>query len=412
MTRYRVTATISAVLETLKYDLFDITPDFNGETDWSAVYAEIAAQGIRGFSEKTLNYILKNGILPQDEKHRLLADTWKQKINRQREIVGTVLEKQTQFVDLLRENGEKFVILKGFVSASLYHDYSCRRSGDVDFLVLPERFETVHRILVENGFTCIADSDPRHNEYTLCGVEFEMHKVFGFEDTPASKGKTVDERIYENLETPAMLTVDGHTFPSLSIENTGICFLVHFAHHLLTEGIGFRQYLDWVMFADRYLSDEGWNAGFGAVAEEMGLAALAGVMTKTAQLYFGLSAENRTWCSSVKERTCADLLHFMVEKGNYGVKNPDTDRFFSRIKNTDPEMNFLIALQKRGEINWKALEKHPNLRPFAWLYQLCRYTKKTIRAKNPLANFIRAHSEKKAFQRTIKACRLVSAAKK
>ncbi len=395
------------VLETLKYDLFDISPCFSKKTNWSEVYDELVAQGVRGHSEKTLAYILENGILPQDANGALLSNTWKKKIDRQREIVMSVIEKQGKFVELLQKKGEKFVILKGFVSASLYNDYSSRRSGDVDFMVMPERFDAIHSYLIENGFECVSDIHPRHNEYTFEGVNFEMHKIFGYPDTPKSKGKSVDERFLENLNDPMTITVDGYSFPSLSISNIGICLLVHFAHHLLVEGIGFRQYLDWVMYADRYLSDEQWNGGFGTIAEEMGLASLAKVMTRTAQVYFGLSSEKRRWCSGVNERVCMDLVFYLSEKGNYGIKNSETKQFFTVMTTTNAKMSFFQTLQYRGKINWKALEKYPGLSPFAWCYQLCRYIKKTVQTQNPIGSYLNAYYQKKVFDRLKKECGLL-----
>ena len=38
-------------------------------------------------------------------------------------------------------------------------------------------------------------------------------------------------------------------------------------------------------------------------------------------------------------------------------------------------------IQSHGETNWKALKKHPYLKPFAWIYQSCRYIKLAIQNK-------------------------------
>lgn len=47
--------------------------------------------------------------------------------------------------------------------------------------------------------------------------------------------------------------------------------------------------------------------------------------------------------------------------GNHSIKNP------------------FRHLQMRGEANWKMLDKHPRLRPFAWMYQAVRYANRGIR---------------------------------
>lgn len=406
MGSYKITPTTAAVLESVRYDLFGEKPDFSGETDWAAVYDEMVAQGIRGFGEKTLAYVREKGIFPRDEGNRFLAETWQKKIRRQREIAENVLEKQDRFVKLLQKRGEKFVILKGAAAAALYEDHTCRRAGDVDVLVLPERFGAIHGLLLENGFECVEEGDRRHNEYMLDGVEFEVHRVFQYEDLPRARGKEIDRRFFENMEEPVMLTVGGRTFPTLSPENTGICLLSHFAHHLIAEGIGIRQYLDWVMYAERYLTDAYWEEQFGQSAAELGLDTLAKVMTGTAVRYFGLPGEHRHWCSGVPEKISANLLGFMIEKGNYGVKDPDTLHFFGLMKEVRSPKGFFATLQYRGEITWKTLEKHPSLRPFAWAYQLVEAGGKALRMKDPLGKFIRARSQKKMFTELVRACGL------
>ena len=45
----------------------------------------------------------------------------------------------------------------------------------------------------------------------------------------------------------------------------------------------------------------------------------------------------------------------------------------------------LRNLQKRGEYNWKILEKYPKLRPFAGVYQLFRYVNKGLKRENAIS---------------------------
>lgn len=56
----------AALLEVLRFDLFQLPQNFSSETDWEAVYHELGAQGVRGLSEQTLKYITENGIVPQN----------------------------------------------------------------------------------------------------------------------------------------------------------------------------------------------------------------------------------------------------------------------------------------------------------------------------------------------------------
>ena len=48
-------------------------------------------------------------------------------------------------------------------------------------------------------------------------------------------------------------------------------------------------------------------------------------------------------------------------------------------------------LQRRGLINWKAAQKYPALRPFAWIYQSFRYICKGFFRKKALSSLLAEH---------------------
>ena len=49
---------------------------------------------------------------------------------------------------------------------------------------------------------------------------------------------------------------------------------------------------------------------------------------------------------------------------------------------------FFRNLQASGCRNWKLLARCPYLKPFAWLYQLCRYVRLGLSRKSPIRGLI------------------------
>lgn len=115
-----------------------------------------------------------------------------------------------------------------------------------------------------------------------------------------------------------MNTLGPDTFPILPWKQNGMELLWHIKQHLYN-GLGLRQLIDWMMFADHYLDDEGYNE----YAEDMrkcGLLRLAIHVTRLCQLHLGLREEGISWCRKADESLCEELLAFVMEQGNFGIK--------------------------------------------------------------------------------------------
>ena len=88
---------------------------------------------------------------------------------------------EKELIRLLESHGIPLVILKG-AAAAVYYPVPSRRSfGDIDFLVLPERFTDATELLEENGYTRGEDNE-RHIAYSKGGIHFELHRRYSYED--------------------------------------------------------------------------------------------------------------------------------------------------------------------------------------------------------------------------------------
>lgn len=270
--------------------------------------------------------------------------------------------------------GVPFVILKGLAAAIYYPDPMKRTLGDIDLIVAPEDFTRACAALPAAGFTTdeLPDEEKRHVHFCQNGVNIELHRRFASCNTRKQE-ELLDGWIFAALREPVTAEAGQFRFPMLPEELNGLVLLTHISQHL-EGGLGLRQILDWVMFVDKALPDERWES-FKEKTDQLGLTTLAIAAARIGQLYLG-AYPNKTWCAR-EDALAAAFLDYAFSCGNFGRKlgkNASVTQVMSQGKG-----GVLGHLQKRGEANWKALEQHPALKPFAWLYQAGRYAKAGLR---------------------------------
>jgi hypothetical protein len=112
-------------------------------------------------------------------------------------------------------------------------------------------------------------------------------------------------------------------------------------------------------------------------------------------VYLGLT-DTITWCYGADPTLCQNLLIHTMQQGNFGKKtNAQLRKTVGVLGVLDSDLNFFQLLQKNGCYNWKLLRRHPWLKPFAWLYQLCRYLRASVFNRNWRRHFFTAFRKKK-----------------
>ena len=102
-------------------------------------------------------------------------------------------------------------------------------------------------------------------------------------------------------------------------------------HHLKYQGIGLRQIIDWMMFAQSELTDEVWEKEFKALAREAGLESLAITITYLCQKWLGLSKE-LTWCHEADEDFADEILMRLFVDGYFGHERPLAGKIQTQIR--------------------------------------------------------------------------------
>ncbi len=347
------------LLSAIQKTLWNTECVFPPDTDWNAVLDEAEKQAVLGIAVNAA---------PKE-----IQDKWKSKTSYDVMHFIRILHYQSAMCELLQTNGIPMAILKGTAAALYYPDPIQRTMGDIDFIVSKESFDQAKGLLASNGYHINEEPlYPRHIEVEKDGISFEMHRFFTDND-----GVDVDRFLFEGLKKTETGKIYNSAFPMFPAMENGLVLLAHVAHHLRA-GLGLRQMIDWMMFADRELDDELWQSAFEAAAQETGLDTLAKTATRMCQKYLGLS-DRITWCNDADPELCDLLLENLLSSGNFGRKRGSGLKIESAVSHL--RRKGFRHLQKAGENNWQAYHKHRWLKPFAWIYQIGRYSRQGLQMK-------------------------------
>lgn len=325
--------------------------------DWSSVYTELKDQTVLA---------IPADLIAQYDMPEELRREWKKQILQQMIYYHATEHIQTELLEAIRTAGIPVVILKGTSAAVYYPKPEYRAMGDIDFLVKPEHFDRACCVMEEAGCKETTSKEEeergRHRVYRKAGVEIELHRSFATIGTDEQKA-CFDNYLFEDI-VPERFT--------LSTVQNGLVLIEHIAQHMFA-GIGFRQIIDWMMYVYHCLSDQMWNESFLPMAQSVGLDKLAVTATRMCQLYLGLPKEKYNWCSTANDSVCEKLMDYVMTSGNFGCKRDEiSTHSIPQLPSIRKPVYFFRYLQEHGKQNWKALGKHTWLKPFAWLYQLCR----------------------------------------
>ena len=336
------------LLELLKASLFGEIPVIPEDVNWDKLFEVTKPQCI---------VPLVSSCVPSEHRKDWIDISCQNKAHFMQMIYG-----QNAMVNLLKDNSIPFVILKGTASSIYYPNPSIRTFGDIDLYVSDEYMNSVNKLFENNGYKLI-NYDIRHCEYLKNGLEFELHSRYS-----SIYYKDIDHIILRGLNDSVEYMICGYSFPGLPAYENGLVLLGHIMQHLKHTGIGLRQVLDWMMFVHKELDDFAWENHFRSFAIEAGLEKLAITTTYMCKKWLGLP-NDITWCNSADDKVAYQLLLRLFDDGNFGSDRASVENVNKSIR----EEGTLKYLQRAGLINWPLAQKHPILKPFAWLYQLFRY---------------------------------------
>ena len=366
-------------IEIIKEALSGGAADLSAEPDWWAIYKDMSQQAVAPLGYEI--YKKRKGSFTDTDLDR----EWSQSVIEQYNSWYMLMYCQQELVNLLSSAGFDFAIMKGMANAVLYPVPELRKSGDIDFLVREDEYESVYQLLLDNGYSKTEELDKAeyHVVLTKDDVVFELHKRPGGTKMDGSpESQALIDFFSHGLDNVGYVEVDKYYFPVLPTLQKGMTLLIHFAGHM-REGVGIRHLLDWMVYAEHYLSDQYWEEHFCAEAEKVHLKELAKVMTKVCQRCFGLN-NDLTWCKDADSSLCRQLLEYLINEGDFGKKGAFENRGVKLLSESKGIKGFFGRLNYSSKYSMPAARENLLLRPFAWVYQIIRYLHISIIRGNPL----------------------------
>lgn len=259
--------------------------------------------GIRLEREDALNlYAVQQGIRRQ---HKVMDEA----------VVRLIHEMQGRDI--------RVFVFKGQPLARCYSDPSLRQSGDIDFYCYPEDWNKALAYFKEELKLPINDLYTEKDVgFFRGGIAYELHNRLTLFANPWHA------RYWERVVMPEILanayTVDinGCQVPTLAPTYNVLYVFVHIFQHLISDGIGLRQFCDWarvlsvqhdeidVEVLERHLKGIGLDKAFTG---------LGAILTD----YLGLPAERFPYAITEKDhQRVVSLMNDILQKGNFGRNQP------------------------------------------------------------------------------------------
>lgn len=284
-----------------------------------------------------------------------------------------------QIYQKLRDGGVKALVVKGLILRNLYPQPDSRPSGDEDLYVPMDQFLRATEILQTCGQVLIQESKEENIfEDPGCGLRIELHG--GLFDREAKAFGRYQALFDSAFQDPAVHQIQGVCVLSLSYDLHFLFLITHLAKHFLVCGVGIRQILDIVMYAEAYRNQIHWDMVYQKLKEQ-GLLVLTANVMAIGREYFDLDPAVPV---PQMKTDCGALLEDILEAGVFG--NSTRARLHSsaftleaaegrRAASAGMLLSHLFPSCKslRGRVEYAYLGEKPWLLPWAWVKRIGSY---------------------------------------
>ena len=227
-------------------------PDINGEQEWQLMMKMAKKQAVQGIIERGIRLMPEEQRPPR--KIYVGALTVSEKIVTLNRKVDATCVKVAAMLD---EAGLPCCLLKGQGVVLTYPDPTARMPGDIDVWVMapPKQVIAFARKSLPNAFACY-----HHVEYVKCdGIEVELHY------RPAFLNNLIHNRRLQRwflneaaaqLENRVELPNGAGTVSVPTNAFNRIFLMTHIMNHVIHEGIGMRQMMDYYFLLRQGFTEE------------------------------------------------------------------------------------------------------------------------------------------------------------
>ena len=366
-----------ALLNLLGHRFFGAQLELEPDVDWEAIVKESMAQAV--FSVTFNNY----NELKIPEK---LGKIIKKQLLRHALSNAECFKNHTCVHNIMVKNGIPYCTLKGAVSASYYPDSTLRSMGDVDFYVHPDNIDRALSIFLNEGFERHEGNHPSHIGLERGSMHLEMHfKPVAYHE--GWIGEILEEYWSDIIDSATLSDTKLATYYRPSTFHHGFILLTHLQHHLYSEGVGLRHFLDFILFADSLSNDEFVDI-FEAKLKRIGLWRLARLLCLAAVKNMGM--EKKAWMGDDFD-VADELLSDIIYGGNFGRKDLQRkyEGLFISDKNEGTTEKGRIRLLFKSlntivDYNWSSAKKIKILYPVGWVFFSMRYLVRVLLGKRKM----------------------------
>ena len=300
-------------LEFLRYCLDDTLPlpESSSKIDWMKLMAWSEEQSIAGVVYGGIQKAGKALNIPFDDLMEWIG--YAQVIENHNELVN---RRCVEMVSSFQKDDFKTCILKGQGNAMMYPNPQLRNPGDIDLLVINKPI----REIIKYVRTKNPEGKAQYHHIDLGeidGVEVEVHYRASYVYNPfANRRLQKWFKSYSDTTDLIELPKGVGKIPVPTWEFNVVFQLCHIYNHLIHEGIGFRQMVDYY-----YLLKSNVNrtdvTRIPELFEKLGLAEIAGAVMWVLKEVLGL--EEQYLIAPVDERRGRFLLDEIMEGGNFGM---------------------------------------------------------------------------------------------
>lgn len=294
-------------------------PNVN-ELDWNGLYQFANEQAIVGVLFEGVKRLSEQGVKPPfDVLMQWIATA--ERIEGQNQKLNQECQRLTQ---LFESEGHKTAILKGQANARLYTKSLCRQSGDIDIYVDGGEQRVLNTLLrlkmidkADIGeYEGVGNASKSYHHVHLTtnerGVDVEIH----FRPSSGVWNPIANKKLQRFLEAEigsgCKKVDEGFRVPSLRFAL--VMQMAHIENHLMDEGIGLRQIMDYYYLLK---SDERQMVGdLSELFQFFGLDKIAGAVMWILREILGL--EEKLLIVPVDEWRGKFLLREIIKGGNFG----------------------------------------------------------------------------------------------
>lgn len=358
------------VIELLNGAMHGYSVDLKDKVDWNKIIEEGRAHKVEGLLYLAVNKESSKKI-DKDLLDRWKLTTFQTGINQIQHI-----KKISEILNEFNKQDIPVLVLKGLVIRDLYPRPELRTMCDADLLVYKDDLDKAEKLLINQGYRVLENSEEMHRAYYKNGTLVEVHWVITneryFEGIPQ-----IEESIWKNA---VEVNIGDSKALSMNDEDMAVHLCLHMATHLINRGFGIRQICDLVLLIEQ----RGYLINWDSFLEKIRLCNIetfTKVIFLICESLFNVEIPTQLR-GNIKSSIVDDLIEDIFSNGVHGKRNEAAamakqmayDKDFTSEAEISVYRRYFNALfPKVYTMSYKFdyAKKYKILTPIAWIHHFC-----------------------------------------